>query len=141
MIQEIRCANSEVCLYRAGFGILCAINQPVNACMDQSACAHSARLDGRVHRNARKTVIADGSGRRSNRNDLCMRRRISPANHRVATARDHDTIAGQDGSDWDFAVFARSLCFGKCFTHHLFVIDRHGEFLADERNANVTERS
>src|ERR1700759_4663087 len=61
VIQKISGANTKMCLDRACAVIFCAINQALDARVNQRACAHGARLNRRIHRRADQPVIANGA--------------------------------------------------------------------------------
>src|SRR5882724_1677671 len=141
MIQEIRRANTKVGLHRSSLGVLRSVDQSRDPRMNKSAGTHRTGLDGRIQRSAREPVVADGERCSSQSDDLSVRGRIARSDHRVAATRYHASVENHYRANGDFVVFARTLRFGKRFSHELLVIRFHVGFPALKTNANVTEPS
>src|SRR6476659_4081447 len=72
MIQEIRVADPEATLDRAGALVSCAVNESSDARLDQSAGAHRAGFDRRVNIDARQPVVAKLTGGFAQRDDFSV---------------------------------------------------------------------
>jgi hypothetical protein len=102
MIQLIRAANLKVTVDRSCSFVSRAVNQQPNASLNQSAGAHSARLDRRVNDRLRETVITDLLCRLTKCDNLGVRRRIAIGARAVTGDSDHLRAHYDDSADWHF---------------------------------------
>jgi hypothetical protein len=90
----------------SAFGVVCAIDQALDASLDHGTRAHGARFDGHVHGCVEESVIADFLGCRAKSNHLGMRGGITITDGAIARAR-NDTIAdNQDAAHGDLAALS-----------------------------------
>ena len=107
MIQKIRITNSKARFHRACSLILCAIDQSLHSCLDQSAGAHHAGFDRRINYSVFETIVSNLFGRRSQRNYLGMRRWIVIRACSVAGDGENCIAHDDAGADRNFAPLLR----------------------------------
>jgi hypothetical protein len=90
------------------------VDKPLDPGVNESAGAHSAGLDRRKERGSRKPVIADGSRRFSKRDNLGVRRRISPRDRLIVTAAGNLAVDDDDCTYRNLTGIKRGSSLSQC---------------------------
>lgn len=104
VVQGVVIEDGELGSDGAAFGIVGAVDEALDAGLDDGAGAHGAGFDGDVQRCAEQAVIAEAERRFAKRNDFCVGSRVGIRNGAIAgpgkdvAARDHNR------ANWDFAA-------------------------------------
>ncbi len=100
----------------------CAKYEARHSCIYESSCAHDTRFNGRINREPSQPIIARLLSRRSECQNLCVRRRIASRDRRISRDRNHlALIINGTGSDGDFSLCSRSPGSLKRQLHHFLV--------------------
>ena len=86
--------------------------------------AHLAGLDRHVERRSGQPVVAELTGRGTDRHDLGVRRRIVRADRLVPAFPDHDSVDHDDGTDRDLAIALRDVRELQRAPHEPLVVSR-----------------
>ena len=87
MVKALVGKNFEIRMDSAAFGVVGAVDESRNACLDHGAGAHAARLDGDVKRCVRKTVVHESAGGFAHYDDFGVGRGIAVADGAVTGTR------------------------------------------------------
>ena len=105
----------------ARLGIIGAIDQAFQPGMNQSAGAHSARLNCSKQFTAFQAVVADRGTGLAQRDDLGVGGGIGIGKVAIAPATDDLAVTNYDGAHWNFSRLKRALGRAESFPHEQFV--------------------
>ena len=108
-------------MHSARFRIVRAVDQPANASMNQSPCAHGARFNCSKQLAVGQTVVTKIATGLAESQDLGMRGGIVVGNVAIPTAADDTSVAHDDCADRHFSHFERALRRPQGFFHPEFV--------------------
>ncbi len=105
----------------SAFGIVGAVDEARDTCLDNGACTHAAGLNGNVERGISKTVVGQQAGGLAQNDNLCVSRWVVVADGAVAGTGEDLAIVDEHGADRDFASYRCGARFGQGFLHELDV--------------------
>ena len=108
-------------MYRTSFGIVRAVNQPLQTRVHQRAGAHGARLNCNKQLAVSQTMVTDDCAGFPQSDDLGMRTRVRVGEIAIPAPSDDIAIAHYDGAHRDFSGFERALRCPQSFFHDEFV--------------------
>ena len=111
----------EAGAHGAAFGIVGSVDEARDACLDDGAGAHAARLDGDVERGAREAVISKKAGGFAENEDFGVGSGVAIADGAVTGTRQSLPVVDEDSADGDLAGGRRGASFGQRFLHELDV--------------------
>jgi len=106
----------------APFQIICAVDDPGYAGLNDGARTHGARLDGDVKSGAGETIVADDLRHFADNHDFGVRGGVITANRAIARPGDDGACMDHYGPDGNFAGFGGSLRFGERELHEVKIV-------------------
>src|SRR5260370_26416507 len=103
------------------FGIVGAIDEAGDTCLDDCARTHAARLDGNVEHGISKTVVAEKAGGVAQNDNFGVSSGVTIANCTVAGTNEDLSIVDKHCADWNFAGCRCGMRFRQVFLHELYV--------------------
>ena len=126
MIQKLRVADPEATVDRARAFVSCAVNQPPDARLDQSAGAHRARFDRRVNIDAHQPVVAELTGGLAQRDDFSVGSGIAVGASAVTADGDELAVMDNTSTDRHLTAIFRFPGRGERLPHPVFVVRFRG---------------
>ena len=126
MIQKIRVADPEATLDRARAFVSCAVNQPSDARLDQSAGAHRARFDRRINVNSGQPVIAELTSGLAQRDDFSVGSGIAVGASAVTADGDESAVVDNTSTDRHLTAIFRFPGRGERLAHPVFIVRFRG---------------
>ncbi len=103
----------------AAFGIVGAVDEARDACLDNGAGAHTAGFDGDVERGISETVVAENAGSFAEGDDFRMRGGVAIADRAVTRTGEGFAFVDEHRADGHFADCGRGTSFGQGLLHEL----------------------
>ncbi len=119
----------------AAFGIIGAVNEAWDACLDDCASAHAAGLDRDVENGSSEAVIAEEAGGLAEDDDFRVGGGVIVADGAIAGTGEDFAAVDEDGPDGDIASGSRGASFLKRCLHELDI-----SFHVHRENSMVQER-
>lgn len=113
--------NREAGANRAAFGIVCTIDEAIDASLQHGSGAHRAGLDGDVDGHPCEAVIAQSRRGRPQGHYLGVRGGIAAADGAVAGARDDLSSLGDHATNRHFSAPRSEAGLGQRQSHAFFV--------------------
>src|SRR5215467_11601388 len=125
VIETSVAEDLETTTHRPAFGIIAAVDQAPNACLNHGTGAHRARLDSNVESRAREAVVPKQSRGLTKHDDFGVGCGVAIANRAIAGARQDFAIVHEYRTNWHFARSSRGASLRKGLLHEHDVRIRH----------------
>lgn len=106
----------------AAFWVIRSIDDAWDACLNDSAGAHGARLEGDVQSSVGEAVVAQKVRGFANHDNLGVRGGIVIADGAIAGTRNYIVFVNKDSANGDFTGIRGSLCFAECELHEMQIV-------------------
>ena len=119
MIEARVGEDFEAGAHSAALGIVGAVNEARDACLDDGARAHAAGFDGDIERGTSEAVVAKKAGGFAQSDDFGVGGGVAIADGAVARAGENLAVMHKNGPDGDLTGGGCGTSFGQGFLHEL----------------------
>ena len=133
MVEAVVVDELEEGAHGTGFRVVAAVDDAVQAAVDDGAGTHGARFDGHVEGTACQAPAIEGAAGFFNGQQFGVGRRTGQAFAQVIGPGDNFLFIDDDGADRDFSDGIGRLGFGQGFAHIKFIFSHSGWSLLSKK--------